>query len=501
MPTQDARSKFTARMHPHLCEINTWVWLEEQSARAGRPVTLGAVPDEEWDRLHDLGFDFIWLMGIWKRSPAGRRIFRTDINSFASYDAALPGWTVDDVAGSPYSIQDYVPDPRIGNWSEVDAVRGKLRDHNMGLMLDFVPNHTGPDHPWITSHPEYYVQGTMADFRKSPGDFFLDELDHGAHFIACGKDPFFPPWPDTAQLNALNPSTRSAMLEVLKVISSHCDGVRCDITMLCLNDVFSKTWGPLLGGCKAPTEEFWPTAIAALPDLVWLAEVYWEMEGRLQQLGFGFTYDKRFYDRLLDGTPRDVRLHLKSDLSYQNRMARFLENHDEVRAVSAFGRERLPAIATVAATLPGMRFYHHGQLQGKKLHAPIQLRRAPEEPPDPEISRLYTKLLQISSHEVFHQQDWKLLIAAANGDATYRNLISYRWQSGRDVRLIVANLGGTAASGRIPLGGMADASRRYLFADVLNDKDYEREGKELVERGLFVRLEAYRAHVFKVVPM
>ena len=498
MPTQNDRSAFTARMHPHLYEINTWAWLEERSARAGKPVTLGAVPDEEWDKLHELGFDFVWLMGIWKRSAAGRRIFRTDVNSFALYDAALPGWTIDDVVGSPYSIQDYVPDPRLGTWSEIDAVRGKLRDRNMGLILDFVPNHTGPDHPWIQSHPEYYIQGTLADFRRNPEAFFLAELEHSTLFIARGKDPYFPAWPDTAQLNYFNPSTRAAMRDTLKKVSAHCDGVRCDMAMLCLNEVFAKTWGPLIEDFKTPAEEFWPTAIAALPDFVWLAEVYWDLEWRMQQLGFNFTYDKRLYDRLRDGSPRDVRLHLKSDLSYQNRMARFLENHDEVRAAAAFGRERLPAIATIAATLPGLRFYQHGQLQGKKLHLPIQLGRAPNEAADLEVSKLYAKLLKISSHEVFHQQDWKLLDASANGDASYRNLVAYRWQSGQDVRLVVVNLGDTASQGRIYLGAPLDASRRYLFSDLLNDKDYEREGKDLAGNGLFVRLEPYRAHVFAI---
>lgn len=501
MPAQNDHGRFTTRMHPHLYEINAWAWLEEQSARAGKPVTLGAVPDEEWNKLHELGFDLVWLMGIWKRSSAGRRVFRTDTGSFALYDAALPGWTIDDVVGSPYSIQDYVPDPRIGSWREIDAVRVKLRERDMGLILDFVANHTGPDHPWMQSHPEYYVQGAMADFRRNPGAFFLAELDHGARFIAYGKDPYFPAWPDTAQLNCFNPSTRAAMLGLLRTISAHCDGVRCDMAMLFLNDVFDKTWGPLLGDFKTPAAEFWPATIAAFPGFVWIGEVYWNLEWRMQQAGFNFTYDKGLYDLLRDGSPRDIRQRLKSDLSCQSRMARFLENHDEVRAVSAFGRERLPAIATMAATLPGMRFYHQGQLEGKKLHAPIQLGRAPNEPDDPEISKLYTKLLQISSHDVFHQPDWKLLETSANGDASYRNLIAYRWQSGPEIRLVAVNLSAAVSTGRILLGPMADASRRYLFSDVLNDRDYQREGKDLTANGLFVRLEGYRAHVFEITSL
>ncbi len=498
MPEQESDRTFTARMHPHLYEINTWAWLEEQSRRARKPVTLGAVPDQEWDGLHGLGFDLVWLMGIWKRSAAGRRIFRTDINSFTWYDAALPGWAVTDVVGSPYSIQDYAPDPRIGTWSEIDAVRRKIHDRNMSLILDFVPNHTGPDHPWIQAQPDYYIQGTLADFRRNPSAFFLAETDRGPLFIARGKDPFSPPWPDSAQLNYFNPATRAALLTVLKTISVHCDGVRCDMAMLCLNDVFAKTWGRLTGNFKAPDTEFWPSTIAVFPGFIWIAEVYWDLEQRMQQAGFNFTYDKGLYDCLRGGSPRDVRQCLNSDLNYQDRTARFLENHDEARAISAFGKERLPAVATIAATLPGLRFYHDGQLRGKKLHLPIQLDRAPEEADDPEVAKLYARLLQLSGAGIFHQKDWKLLEARAAGDASNQNLIAYQWRSGGDVALIVVNLGASSSQGRVYLDPPVDSSRQHLFSDVLNDRNYQRDGRDLAVNGLFVRLEGYRAHIFKV---
>src|ERR1700689_2125809 len=106
-------AKFSYRPHPHLYEINTWGWLEELSAKYGRYLRLDDVPDVEWDALQDLGFDFIYLMGVWRRSLIGRRIFRTDPRNFPNFDAALPAWKVRDIVGSPFSIQDYNPDPRI----------------------------------------------------------------------------------------------------------------------------------------------------------------------------------------------------------------------------------------------------------------------------------------------------------------------------------------------------------------------------------------------------
>jgi hypothetical protein len=499
MPSDShSQSRSSFRKHPHLYEINTWAWLEELSACYGRPVTLGSVPDEEWEKLRKLGFDFIWLMGVWKRSALGRRMMRTDPSYFASYDAALPGWTMTDIVGSPYAIQDYIPDPRMGSWNDLDMARDQLHRRGMGLVLDFVPNHTGLDHPWISTHPEYYIQGNLEDFRKNPSAFFLVERENSVLFIARGKDPYFPAWPDTAQLNYYEPATRAAMLGVLRTIAPHCDGVRCDMAMLCLNDVFARTWGSLLTGFKAPPEEFWPSAVAALPDFIWIGEVYWDLEWRLQQLGLTFTYDKRLYDRLLNSPPEEVRLHLKADVTYQSRLARFLENHDEARSAQAFGRERLPAVATLTATLPGMHFYHHGQLEGKRLHLPIQLRCAATEPPQPEIQALYAKLLALTQDDVFHKGEWQLLDLRPAGDPSFQNLIAYRWRSDKAWKIVVSNLGASPSQGSILLERDVDPSRHYAFVDQLNDRSCEWSGRDLSAGGLFVRLEAYQSHIFDV---
>jgi hypothetical protein len=483
------------RKHPHLYEINTWAWLEELSSRQGKPMTLEGVPEAEWDRLRDLGFDAVWLMGIWKRSPASRRMLRTDPAHFASYDAVLPGWEVSDIVGSPYAVQDYNPDPRFGSWLGLDKAREKLHARGMSLILDFVPNHTALDHPWINTHPEYYLQGTLEDFRREPAAFYLADHGDSATFIARGKDPYFPPWPDTAQLNYYNPATRGAMLEVLRRLVEHCDGARCDMAMLSLNEIFGKTWGPRLSGFPAPDDEFWPSVIDAFPNFVWIAEVYWAMEGRLQQLGFHFTYDKGLYDCLLNGDASAVRNRLAADGGFQNKLVRFLENHDERRSAAAFGKERLSATATLFATLPGMRFYHQGQLEGKKLHLPIQLRRAAAEHLDEQIQTLYGKLLAISRDDAFHDGDWRLLEVRSSGDGTFENLIAYQWRLGANAKIVVGNLSAAVAQGTISLDYPIDPSMTYSIRDELNDRTYDRGGPDLIEGGLFVRLEGYQSHV------
>ena len=254
--------------HALLLEVAAWPWLERLSAAAGRRLTLGDVPGREWDRIAHDGFGHLFLMGVWTRSAIGRQLARTDLALAAEYDRALPGWTEDDVPGSPYCIQDYVPDPRMGGWAGLDAARQALASRGIRLILDFVPNHTAFDHPWVARHPGRYVLGTDAEAALAPGDFRRVESIDGPVHVACARDPYFPPWRDVAQLNYFNPETREAMRGVLARLAAHCDGVRCDMAMLALNDVFERTWGRLLRSAwPRPAEEFWPRATSEVRTL------------------------------------------------------------------------------------------------------------------------------------------------------------------------------------------------------------------------------------------
>ncbi len=490
------------RPHPHLYEINTWVWLEELSRRAGRMVRLGDVPDEEWDRLQALGFDLVWLMGLWRRSPEGRRIAQTDPTLFGGYEAALPGWQPDDVVGSAYAVQAYEPDPRVGMWEEVDEVHAKLHARGMRLVLDFVPNHTARDHAWITAHPEYYVQGDGQSLRERPSDFFLPPGDGPSRPIAHGRDPSFPSWSDSAQLNYLNPATRAAMIVELRRIAQHCDGVRCDMAMLELNRVFAGIWGGDEGGGSPPEREFWAEAREAVPGLILIAEAYWDLEWELQQSGFDFTYDKRLYDRVREGQACDIAAHLGADMEYQRKLVRFLENHDEPRSAQVFEGEKIAAAATLTATLPGMRFYHHGQLEGRRRRPPVQLGRAAEEPSDERCVRLYDRLLRLSGEDIFHRGAWRLLDVVGDGADTQGNLVAYEWRLGEAWRLAIVNFSPAPSSGILPLSGdlprSARATQGLRLLDELTQVEQRIQVADFRAQGLPLRLSPFQAVVWSV---
>jgi hypothetical protein len=484
------------RLHPQLYEISAWPWLERLSARASRRVTLATVPAEEWDRLKALGVDAVYLMGVWRRSPQGRLMARTDPSLLSEYDRALPGWSMADVVGSPYSVQAYEPDERMGGWPGLDAARAELRRRGIALVLDFVPNHTGLDHDWVRSRPELYVEGTLDAYRQSPDLFHPVDAGDAVHFIACGRDPNFAPWRDVAQLNYFNPVTRLAMCDVLGTISQHCDGVRCDMAMLVLNDVFSGTWS-----CTAdllwpvPSDEFWPAAIRRVPSLVYIAEVYWDREWELQQQGFHFTYDKRLLDRLQRAEPAGIRAHLQADPAFNDRLVRFLENHDEARSARTFA-SRLPAAAAIAASLPGMRFFFDGQLDGRETRVPVQLGRWQEESARPGIRDLYDRLLSATDRDLFHQGNWRLLDIRGAGDDSYADLIAYEWQLGPDRAVVAANISSGDVQGLLQLAPLTDGSA-FDFVDQLTGSRY-RWSRDDLKDGLYVRLAAGSAHLFLV---
>ncbi len=392
--------------NPVIYEINTWVWLDELSQKYQKPVNLGTVPPEEWDRIACPGVDAVWFMGVWERSPAGKAISMQKPGNLEDFRRALPDFLAEDNVGSPYCVRRYVVDEHLGGPPGLAAARKELAKRGLRLILDFVPNHVAPDHPWVTDHPEYFVQGNGTDLSNDPASF----VEAGGKVFACGRDPYFPAWSDVLQLNAFQPGLRQAVIETVAEIAGQCDGIRCDMAMLMLNDIFERTWGERAG--SKPVDNYWATVIpeikAKWPEFRFMAEAYWDLEWELLQQGFDSCYDKKLYDRMDHGDAESVRLHLLADAAYQQGMVRFIENHDEPRAAAAFPDEKGRAAATVILTLAGTKLLHEGQFEGRKVKLPVFLSRRLAEPVDHDLSAFYRRLLKETNQDVFRNGEWRL---------------------------------------------------------------------------------------------
>jgi len=482
------------RKYPVIYEINTWVWLLELSRKHRRPVTLATVPDQEWDALAAHGFDAVWLMGVWERSPAGIAISMRNEGLLEDFRRALPDFSPDDNVGSPYCVRRYVVDQHLGGPAGLAAARAMLADRGLRLVLDFVPNHVAPDHPWVTDHPQYFIQGDAEDLGRAPAEFF----QAGAHVLARGRDPYFPPWSDVLQLNAFHPALRQAAVKTVNSIADQCDGMRCDMAMLMMNPIFERTWGARAG--QKPAREYWVEVIGAVreryPRVLFIAEAYWDLEWELQQQGFDFCYDKRLYDRLEHGPAESLRLHLCADLPYQEKLVRFIENHDEPRAAATFADEKSRVAAVTSATLPGAKLFHEGQFEGRRIRLPVFLRRRPDEMPDRNLQGFYKSLLQTLRSADVRGGEWTLCERTGWPDNdNYMNMVAWCWQKGSDRHLIVVNLSGVRSQTRVRLPWVDLAGRSWRLTDPLQMTVYDRAGDELRESGFYVDLESWGYHV------
>ena len=479
---------------PLIYEINTWVWLHELSQKAGRSITLGNVPDQEWDSIASYGFDAVWLMGVWERSPAGISIAKNNAELGDEFRRVLPDCTDQDIVGSAYCLRRYTVDRRLGGTAGLAAARKILAERGMRLMLDFVPNHVAPDHPWIKDHPQYFIQGTADDLIRSPGDYFQT----GAHVLAHGRDPYFPPWRDVAQLNAFHPALRQAAIETVLDIADQCDGMRCDMAMLMMNAIFERTWGTRAG--EKPAREYWSELIRAVreryPNVLFMAEAYWDLEWELQQQGFDYCYDKRLYDRIEHNSAEQVRLHLCADLGYQEKLVRFIENHDEPRAAATFAHGKALAAAVVFATLPGAKLFHEGQFEGRRVRLPVFLRRRPEEVEDCDLQAFYKRLLQTLRSPSLRDGEWRLCERTGWPDnRTYLNLVACCWTKDKQHHLIIANLSSDRSQGNVRIPVPELSGRMWRMTDTMSGAVYDRNGQELDDTGLYVDLDAWEFHV------
>jgi hypothetical protein len=491
--------------HPLLYEVNTRCWLRALSEVSGAAVTLANVPDSELARWQEFGFTHLWLMGVWTTGPRSRAEALNHPELRRAYDQVLPGWQEADVAGSPYAIGDYQVPTALGGEAGLAKFRQRLHEHGLKLLLDFVPNHVGLDHSWVRERPELFVQSPA----KVPGTF-AQPTSAGVRWLAYGRDPYFAPWTDAVQVDYRRVAARTAMTQLLQSIASRCDGVRCDMAMLVLNEVFAKTWESFpIANHQSPAAEFWASAIPTVkethPGFLFLAEAYWGLEVRLQGLGFDYTYDKALYDGLVSRDAAGVQKHLLGmAVGAVAASAHFLENHDEPRIASILSPTEHRAAALLILGLPGMRFLYEGQLSGARLKIPVQLARRAAEPKLAEIASLYEQLLRTLPGTAVGQGKGQLtkLRGAWAGNPTAQNFVVVQWQrQAPEFDLMAVNLAPHRSQGYALLNLEHLAAHNWAMKDLLGPERYQRSGDDLQNQGLYLDLPAHGAQLFHFEPI
>jgi hypothetical protein len=484
--------------NPSLYQINTRVWLTELSQKLNRSATLDDIPDSELDCLSELGFDWIWFLSVWQTGPAAQKVSRSNPEWRKEFQETLPDLREDDILGSGFAITGYTVHANLGGDEALSRLRERLKQRGLKLMLDFVPNHMGLGHPWVEDHPEHFILGTEHDLARAPRNYTWVKRKRGDLLFAYGRDPYFAGWPDTLQLNYANPATQEAMTGELLKIAGQCDGVRCDMAMLVLPDVFERTWGH-----RAPL--FWPQATQRVrervPGFLFMAEVYWDLEWTLQQQGFDYAYDKRLYDRLREGHARPVREHFHAGLDYQDKLARFLENHDEPRAAATFSPEVHQAAAVITFLSPGLRFFHQGQFEGRKKRISPHLVRGPIEPIDEKLKQFYDRLLAVLRHPVVREGAWQLLECTPGweGNWTHDCFLVFAWQSPkRDTLVVAVNYAPYQSQCHVRLPFANLAGKKWLLQDQLGTARYDWNGDDLQGRGLFLDMAPWQTSVFSL---
>jgi glycosidase len=355
--------------------------------------SFDAITQEELTGLSELGFDSVWPMGVWEISDGARRISKV---------------VSEDFEGSPYAVPRYKFSKPLGGKPGFVALTKRAHKAGLAVIVDFVSNHMAIDSPWIAEEPDLFVTSFPAARPQQTNEFFLHP---SGEMVAFGRDPFFPPWNDTAQLDYSNPATRERMIDTLLWISRYADGVRCDMAMLVLREVFRRQWFPLASEewfkARMPGE-FWEEAISTVkqrrPDFKFIAEAYWDQEPYLRSLGFDLCYEKKLLDTL---EARDA-AHVVERLSQGEESLRaslfFIENHDEARAATIFNTAENLAAAALLLALPSSALIHEGQMEGRREKLPVQrIKPLADEAPDLALREAYAQLLRLTAADVFRR--------------------------------------------------------------------------------------------------
>ncbi len=397
---------------------STLVWLDQLSKSYGYPIeTLDRIPDRELDIIAERGFTGLWLIGLWERSPASKRIKNLCGNPEAE--------------ASAYSLKGYDIALSIGGWPALADLDRRCKARGVRLASDMVPNHTGLDSDWVLHHPEYFIRTFHAPFPAysftgedlSPDprveikieDHYFDRTDaavtfrrvdrqtHETSYIFHGNDGTSMPWNDTAQLDFLNPETREAVIQQILHVARNFHIIRFDAAMTLAKRHIQRLWFPQPGnGGDIPGRaglgmtdaefsermplEFWREVVdrvaTEVPDTLLLAEAFWMMEGFfVRTLGMHRVYNSAFMNMLKNQENQKYRETIKNTLAFDpeilKRFVNFMNNPDEETAIEQFGDgDKYFGICTLLSTMPGLPMFGHGQIEGFREKYGMEYRKA-----------------------------------------------------------------------------------------------------------------------------
>jgi glycosidase len=430
MEEEPERFSFDLDWMPRLVLMakNVYVWLHQLSRKYHRSIyRLNQIPDEELDLLARWGFTGLWLIGIWERSLASKKI------------KELLGDT--DAVASAYSLFDYQIAGDLGGEDAFQNLKDRAWRRGIRMASDMVPNHVGIDSRWVIEHPDWFISldhspfpayhfnGPDLSWHGEVGiyleDHYFDRSDAAVvfkrvdrrggneKFIYHGNDGTRMPWNDTAQLNYLNPEVREAVIQTILHVARKFPVIRFDAAMTLTKKHFQRLWFPEPGtGGAIPSraehgmtkgefnrflpEEFWRQVVDRVaqeaPDTLLLAEAFWLLEGYfVRTLGMHRVYNSAFMNMLKDEENAKYRSVIKNTLEFNpevlKRFVNFMSNPDEETALTQFGKgDKYFGVCTMMVTMPGLPMFAHGQIEGFNEKYGMEYRYAKwDEQPDQEL--------------------------------------------------------------------------------------------------------------------
>jgi glycosidase len=540
---------------------NTYVWLEQLSRKYGRWIqTLDQIPDEELDLLRERGFTGLWLIGLWERSRASRKIKQRMGDP--------------DAVASAYSLYSYDIAADLGGWGALENLRSRAWQRGIRLSADMVPNHMGIDSKWVIEHPDWFLSLPYSPYPsysfKSENlsddirvgiyleDHYYDRTDAAVvfqrrdHFtgdvryIYHGNDGTSFPWNDTAQLDYSKAEVREAVIQTILHVARNFPIIRFDAAMTLAKKHIQRLWFPEPGaGGAIPSRaehgmtraefdalmpnEFWREVVdrvaAEVPDTLLLAEAFWLLEGYfVRTLGMHRVYNSAFMHMLRDEDNAKYRLAIKNTLEFDpqilKRYVNFMNNPDEKTAVEQFGDgDKYFGVCTVLATLPGLPMFGHGQIEGFREKYGMEFRKPKlDETPNQgliaghewKIFPLLHRRYLFADVENFFLYDFyrpdgsvdENVFAYSNVFQDERALVLYhnRFAETRGwIKTSAAYL--DKATGDLRQKSLAEAlglpfEGYVIFKDYVTHLEYIRSCEELWQKGLYLELQAYQHHVF-----